>query len=155
MALGTLQERFRGTTALGQTAAEAYTPWEEVFHFSVAAGDTETLLSAPLAVPYDCDVIQVDFATATSIDDDTTDYITATVNCYTDTSTSVVVATIDTDASDGTEDIAAYVASSLTITDSYAALTEGQTLVCSIAPADTQSSWGASGIDVRVRRRAE
>lgn len=154
MTIQELQDRFAGVFP-GATRDEAKTPWEETIHLTVAAGAAATVYSAPCSILYDCEVVSAKFVNASTIADSTTDELTITLVAYTATATSQIVATLDTDADDGSKDIAAYVATPMTVADSLNSLSEGDCVVAKISPADTDTAWGVGAIDFVLRRRAE
>lgn len=138
-----------------EDAAEA--PFDVILNIPLtASADASTAVSEHgwTPIPFDGVVKDVRVSQASTVADDTANYATISlVKRDEDGANSATVASHATDASDGTDNLLAYVGKQLTIDESRAQVDEGGALSLKVTKTGTGVSTTAGYVTVRIRRR--
>jgi len=140
-------------TLFGESDALALAPIEETLTIPLAATDASTSVaaSAPLPVPYDCDVVGVQITQATSLASNSANYASFTLTRYKAASSGTLSAAVATRTT-AAAGFSADVADLTTPATSLAALKVGDTLKIAVTKTGDGVSTAAGTVAVRVRR---
>ena len=140
-------------TLFGESDALALAPIEETLTIPLVASDasTEVAASAPLPVPYDCDVVGVQITQATSLASNSANYASFTLTRYKAASSGTLSAAVATRTT-AAAGFSADVADLTTPATSLAALKVGDTLKIAVTKTGDGVSTAAGTVAVRVRR---
>lgn len=140
-------------TLFGESDALALAPIEETLTIPLVASDASASVaaSAPLPVPYDCDVVGVQITQATSLASNSANYASFTLTRYKAASSGTLSAAVATRTT-AAAGFSADVADLTTPATSLAALKVGDTLKIAVTKTGDGVSTAAGTVAVRVRR---